>query len=327
MRHGASLDVVPRAAMQRFESRVMGSPLRLVSDAAPSAAERAWSIARRQMETAEDVLSRFRRTSELTALNASAGSGAWIPVSRPLYRMVAMAALAWRITEGRFDARVLGRLEELGEHAAVDVPWQSRPSPGISGIERCPRRWAVRIEAPLDSGGIGKGLGLRWARDAATAVVPRRSGLLIEAGGDITVAGARPGGAAWNVGIEDPAGAGEPVAVIALASGSVATSSTAIRRWHAADGRLVHHLIDPRTGEPGGDGIASVTVAHADPAWAEIWSKALFLTGVSRIGDGARRRGLAAWWVTSEGELGMTPAARSLTLWERSPSHIAAPTR
>ena len=43
--------------------------------------------------------------------------------------------------------------------------------------------------------------------------------------------------------------------------------------------REVHHLIHPRTGEPGGDGLLAVTVAAPDPAWSEIWSKTLFLAG------------------------------------------------
>ena len=93
------------------------------------------------------------------------------------------------------------------------------------------------------------------------------------------------------------------------------TSSIAINHWKTADGRDVHHLVDPRTGEPGGDGIRSVTVAYRDPAWAEIWSKTLFLEGSRRIGSRARELGVAAWWVRSDGSLEMTPAARQQTAW------------
>jgi thiamine biosynthesis lipoprotein len=79
----------------------------------------------------------------------------------------------------------------------------------------------------------------------------------------------------------------------------------------------VHHLLDPRTGEPGGDGLRAVTVAAGDPAWAEVWSKALFLDGPGRIGDEARKLGLAAWWVEADGTLRMTPGARLRTIWSR----------
>ena len=110
-------------------------------------------------------------------------------------------------------------------------------------------------------------------------------------------------------------GGTSPVAVVALHDGgAVATSSVRRLRWER-DGRVVHHLIDPRTGEPGGDGLLAVTVAGPDPAWAEVWSKALFLEGRRGIGALARARGLAAWWVAPDGTLEMTPAGRVRTAW------------
>ncbi len=58
-----------------------------------------------------------------------------------------------------------------------------------------------------------------------------------------------------------------------------------------------------------------MTVALADPAWAEVWSKVLFLGGHDTIAAEARARGLAAWWVTDDGTLEMTPAGRAMTRW------------
>lgn len=75
------------------------------------------------------------------------------------------------------------------------------------------------------------------------------------------------------------------------------------------------HLIDPRTSEPGGNGLVAVTVAARDPAWAEVWSKALFLEGHRAIAAAACARGLAAWWIIEGGALEMTRAARVRTAW------------
>jgi FAD:protein FMN transferase len=121
----------------------------------------------------------------------------------------------------------------------------------------------------------------------------------------------------WRVGIEDPFGgcSDRPLVVVRVASGGLATSSIRNRAWRTVDGRSVHHLIDPVTGEPGGAGLAAVTVGHADPAWAEIWSKALFLGGAQGIADEARSRDLAAWWIDRDGGLAMTPAARQASVW------------
>ena len=143
---------------------------------------------------------------------------------------------------------------------------------------------------------------------------PWPTGALLEAGGDLVARGAAPQPGPWLVGIEHPR-TDDEIAVVAVHGGAVCTSSIAVHAWTAADGRAVHHLVDPRTGEPGGDGLLAVTVAGPDPAWAEVWSKALFLEGARAIGPRARALGLAAWWIAADGPMEMTPAARPRTVW------------
>ncbi|MBI3748130.1 MAG: hypothetical protein HY262_04710 [Chloroflexi bacterium] len=70
-----------------------------------------------------------------------------------------------------------------------------------------------------------------------------------------------------------------------------------------------------RRGESVRQGLRSVTVAGDDPAWAEVWSKTLFLAGRGAIADLACRRALAAWWCDEDGNLEMTAAARVRTVW------------
>jgi thiamine biosynthesis lipoprotein len=169
----------------------------------------------------------------------------------------------------------------------------------------------------MDLGGIGKGITLRWA-----AARLERLGLgdfLLEAGGDIVARGVPPDADAWTVAIEDPLDRGAPLAAVVVprTGGAVATSSVRVHRWQV-DGRTVHHLLDPATGEPGETGLLAVTVAGSDPAWAEVWSKTLFLAGSVDIAGEARARGLAAWWVDTGGTLAMTPAARLRTAWVAS---------
>ena len=190
-------------------------------------------------------------------------------------------------------------------------------------MRRDPRRRWVALDRPHDLGGIGKGLALRWAADRVAGVLDRSTGFLLEAGGDIVARGSPLDQSRWSIAIEDPRLVGPPLAVLAIAGGAVCTSSIARRRWRLEDGEAVHHLIDPSTGDPGGAGLLAVTVTGSDPAWAEVWSKALFLEGRRGIGDLARGRGLAAWWVETGGELGMTPAARAMTDWTREPAPMS----
>jgi len=296
----------------------MGSPLRLTlaSGTPPANGGGLWSIVLDEFERGEAAMSRFRDTSELTALNQVAGTAAVARPSRRLRRALVSSDRAWRVTGGRFDPRVLVDLDRLGYRgAALGRPGTEAPTASRQGrvIERVGRR-AIRVAHPIDLGGIGKGLALRWA--AARIERAGARDFLVEAGGDLVARGDDPDGKSWQVGIEDPAG-GEDLAVIAVRDLAVATSSVRVNRW-VMDGRVVHHLLDPRTGEPANDGLLAVTVAGADPAWAEVWSKALYLAGRPVIAGEARSRGIAAWWITDEGALEMTPAARALTIWVAS---------
>jgi thiamine biosynthesis lipoprotein len=280
-----------------------------------------WAAVAAEMATADASLSRFCPDSDLSALNASAG--AEVAAAPRLRRMVALARRAQRVTGGRFDPRVVEILEALGEQAGVPFTGHHSVSAGDTGWLTRSGRSRLRVAGALDSGGIGKGLGLRWAAAAAFRASDRATsqspalepGFLIEAGGDLVARGGGAGDGPWRVGLEDPGGGAAPLAVIALRDGALATSSTAVRTWIAADGRRVHHLIDPRAGRPADGGLRSVTVAHADPAWAEIWSKALFVAGAAAIGPEARARGMAAWWVEDDGSLHLTPAATAMTIW------------
>lgn len=167
--------------------------------------------------------------------------------------------------------------------------------------------------AAIDLGGIGKGLAVRWAADRMAASF---EGWLIDAGGDCVCRGTGPGGGGWRIGVEDPRGGPDPLAVLELRDLACATSSVRIRRWRAG-GRPVHHLIDPRTGAPGGQGLEAVTVVADDPAEAEVLSKVLFLHGRDRISSEARRRHVSALWVTADGAVGETARFGRHVLWRR----------
>ena len=326
---------LPSVAERSFSGRALGSELRMFvrATSGPAAAgasrrattsraaeEAAWNCVLDEFAAVDAALSRFRDDSELTALNRLAGTDAVVDVSWRLRETVAIMHRAGRVTAGRFDPTVLGVLEELGELGASvfrghDVTESARSLGPVairdgSRLER-PRR--IRApERPLDTGGIGKGLALRWAGRRALGLLPARSRLLLDAGGD-----GEPG--VWQIGIEDPVAIGDPgagpIAVAELHAGAVATSSIGVRRWRAPDGTEVHHLIDPVHRAPARTGLIAVTVAANDPAWAEVWTKALFLAGRQGIRDEARGRGLAAWWIDLNGRLGMTPAARAQTTW------------
>jgi thiamine biosynthesis lipoprotein len=320
-----ALTFAPAEATATFRAMATGVTLRVL-EPGPGARE-ALDAAEAVFRRVESACTRFDPASPL--MRANACGDRWFTVPRECFLAVAEAARAHRATGGLFDPRILQTLVALGYDRSLPFAGgqvRTRGTAPAGVVPRAPdrRAWrpglddarhAVRIgPEPVDLGGIGKGLAVRWA---AQALAPAGTGHLVEAGGDCRVGGRAPDGDGWRVGVEDPAGAPEPVAVLRLRDLACATSSVRLRTWRSS-GRTVHHLIDPRTGASAAGGLRSVTVVGDDPAWAEVWSKSLLIAGRDAVARLARDHGLAALWVDDDGDLRRSPLMAPHVIWERS---------
>lgn len=290
------------------EGRSMGSPLRLTLPGTDDTqADRAWQIVTSVFRAANGALTRFDARSPLSSLNQAVGNVVVIP---PLLGKALHASWrAFRTTKGQFDPRIIGALEAAGERAGVPLP----PSPGRLRPEDrwlwldLPRRRA-RISAPIDLGGIGKGLALRWAGAALRG--GGNDDFLLQAGGDLVAGGVGPAARPWVIGIEDPRGGRRSLATVELSNAAIATSSIAVHP---------RHLIDPSLGRPAKPIWWSVTVRSRDPAWAEVLSKSGYLAG-SNIS--LRLAHTDAWWIGPDGALhGSTAGPEQMTRLEPARGH------
>jgi thiamine biosynthesis lipoprotein ApbE len=269
----------PRGATDLAGARwqALGSTVVLrVTDA--SALGQARERVQRELAAIDLACSRFRADSELSRINASAGTR--VRVSPLLMQALELAIDAARLTEGDVDPTV-GRALEL---AGYDRDWRLLTSacgePEAPAISIRPRSgWqTVELEAAssvripsgvrLDLGATAKA----WAADRAAfaAFADTTCGVLVSLGGDIATAGPAPLDG-WAIRVtddhrSDPTAAGQS---IAIRGGGLATSSTAVRRWSHA-GHTMHHVIDPRTGLPASTPWRTVSVAAADCAQANI---------------------------------------------------------
>jgi len=169
----------------------------------------------------------------------------------------------------------------------------------------------------LDFSAIAKGYAVdRVSRRLSGMGLPHH---LIEVGGELRGSGLRPGGQPWWVDLElPPAAAGQPALTttrVALHGLAVATSGD-YRRVYTHDGVRWPHTIDPRTGRPLSNGIASVSVLHAECMWADAWSTALTVLGREEGVALATAHNVAALFVQREagGRLTetLTPAMKEL---------------
>ncbi len=147
----------------------------------------------------------------------------------------------------------------------------------------------------IDVGGIAKG----WAVQRVCQNAP--SGLLISVGGNVYATGAKDSsGTAWAVGVANPNG-GDNLHVLNITSGSVVTSGS-YHRAYTVDGKLYHHIIDPKTLYPG-ELWTSVTIVCADSGLADVLSTSLFLL---EYDEGIRlleEFDAEAMWVDADGNM------------------------
>jgi thiamine biosynthesis lipoprotein len=157
----------------------------------------------------------------------------------------------------------------------------------------------------LDLGSTGKGLAADLAAKAAldAAGAPERTGVLVGLGGDIATAGRAPDGGWRILVVEDsdtPTDA--PGEVIGIDGGAIATSTTTVRRWTAADGVTLHHIVDPRTGLPADTPWRTVSVVAATCEEANGASTAAIVLGDAAV-DWLVAAGLPARLVGRDGSL------------------------
>ena len=243
------------------------------------------------LDDIESRWSRFRPESELSALNAHAGSPVF--TSADTATVVAMAIEAWRVTGGLFDPTVHDALvasgydrtfDDIGEAdpSPTSAPDQPATVPGPADIEVDERIGLVVLPpgCHLDLGGIGKGRAADLVIDQLIA--SGAAGACVDLGGDVRVAGLTVGGGDdWVIAVDDPFEPGRDLALLRLAGGAVTTSSSMKRRWSTGSG-AAHHLIDPGTGRPAESGLAAVTVVAGAAAWGEVHAKAALIAGVQR---------------------------------------------
>ena len=274
--------------MLRRSFGAMGTEIELLVDA--DHADDELDAAEAEFHRLEALLSRFREDSELSRLNRE-GS---LDAGPDLMRVLELALEACERTGGRFDPTVHDAVVAAGYDRSFELVVVDSEEPAALAA---PGRGSVRTDGSrvelgegvrIDLGGIGKG----YAAERAAEMLALAGNCLVSAGGDIATRGG-----SWPVGVETAAGR----LTLELSRGSgLATSGRDRRRWRR-DGRELHHLIDPSTGEPAETGLLRVTAVAPDSVEAEVAAKALFLAGARRAVAEADDQGIPAVLVTADG--------------------------
>ena len=289
-----TLSPAPALGTARFSALGTSASL-LVTD--PGGIDGACVLLREELDAIDRACSRFRPDSELWRVNQA--HGRTLRVSALLAEAVAVALAAADITDGDVDptcGRSLVRLGYDRDFAAArqDTSPLARPAVPAAGwqaveLDRGRREIKMPAAVMLDLGATAKALA---ADRAATRIAATLNcGVLVNLGGDLSVAG-EPPDQGWLVGIVDnygfdgaevadgPALPCPPLhdAVVAIRDGGLATSSTKVRAWSRGTARL-HHIIEPSTGMPVNSCWRTVSVAAATCVAANTASTAAVIRG------------------------------------------------
>lgn len=258
------------------------------------------ALMRTRLAELDRAASRFRPDSELMLVQAMQGGPRRI--SSLLAGAVHAALAAARGTGGLVDPTVGAALRAAGyDRDFAEVPEgpaiaAAAPAPGWAHIGFDPHRRLLDVPAgvELDLGATAKAL----IADRIARQLQQHTGhgVLVGLGGDIAVSGG-----SWDIGVAEDHASAEADQVVRVASGGVATSSTAVRRW-SAGGRPRHHIIDPATGEPAESPWRTVTVAARTCLAANTASTAAIVMG-ERAPAWLAEHGVAARLIANDGSV------------------------
>lgn len=235
----------------------------------------------------ELLLSRFNPESRLFALNAAAGE--WIDVGDELAAVLHAALGYCERTGGLFDI-TMGSVCRLWDFKRGVVPDDAAIAKALAHVD-----WRnVQVEGTqariidpqttIDLGGMAKGyiadrvIDLLKHCDATSGV--------INLGGNVACLGSKPDGSAWNVGLRAPVPSGGSLQAASFASvpvrGKSVVTSGVYERSFVRNGRVLHHILDPRTGKPAETDVLSATVVADKSLDADGYTTALIVMGAER---------------------------------------------
>ena len=232
----------------------------------------------------ELLLSRFSPQSRLFALNAAAGT--WVDVGEELAGVLRAACGYCERTGGLFDI-TMGSVCRLWDFKRGVVPDAAAVSHALAHVgwhnvqvDGCRARLADAA-ATVDLGGIAKG----YIADRVIDLL-KHSGAtsgVVNLGGNVACLGSKPDDSPWNVGLRAPVPSGGTLQAASFSGVSVrdmsVVTSGVYERAFVRNGRVLHHILDPRTGMPAATDVLSASVISRISLDGDGYTTALVIMG------------------------------------------------
>ncbi|MDO4680491.1 MAG: FAD:protein FMN transferase [Aerococcus sp.] len=242
------------------------------------------------MESIQDVFTTNKKGSDVEKINAAAGSHP-VKVTQDTINLVKRGIEIAKESGGLFDITIgaVTNLWQIGsDNARVpseDEIKQALPLVNYKDIELDEANQTVYLKKKgmrLELGGISKGY-----IGSQVATLLKKEGVtsaIANLGGNVALVGNHPTNKdGWTVGIQDPDKKRNQVVGSKLVKGDTAVVTSGIyEQYLEKDGKTYHHIIDPRTGYPLDNNVASVTVFAPSSFDGDSYSTALFMMGINQ---------------------------------------------
>jgi thiamine biosynthesis lipoprotein len=233
----------------------------------------------------EELLSTWIPTSELSRVNAAAGSEA-VKVGPETLALVKHALEIAARTDGAFNIAIGPAVELWRRSEEAGLPDQAelerlRPLLDLSAIRIDEQAGTIFLGRPgmrIDVGGIGKG----FAADRAAEVMRQAgaTGGVVALSGDIKTFGRDGKGRPFTFGIRHPRNPDGLLGKVTLEDMAISTAGD-YERYFERDGIRYHHILDPRTLQPART-CQSVTVVAQEGTIADGLDTGVFVMGPER---------------------------------------------
>lgn len=254
----------------------------------------------------ENLLSKTVPGSDVYKINHA--NGRPVTVADDTAELLSIALDISEKSGGAFDPTVLPLVELWDVNNATAAPDDAKvkaalESVGYQNILLDGNVVTVKNGAGLDLGGIAKG----FIADKLTAYL-KESGIksaIINLGGNTVLVGGKNGGD-FSVGVQKPFGKQNELCATVMLRDKTAVTSGTYQRYFEQNGRLYHHIIDPKTGYPTDNGLDAVTVVTDSSAVADGLSTACLILGLEKGKALAKTYGAELIFVDKNGKLTVT---------------------
>ncbi|MBS7527297.1 FAD:protein FMN transferase [Fusibacter paucivorans] len=261
----------------------------------------------------EKMIAKNITTSEVDAINAAAGIEP-VAVSDDLWMLIQQGLAYSALSDGKFDITIgpLVDLWGIGTDTA-HIPDQTEIDAAVAlinyhDIELDEANHSVYLKREgmkLDLGAIAKG----YIADAIKQVILNRGyeHAIINLGGNVLTVGTKPNSDYWSVGVRDPNGGQSDIVGILKLRDNAIVSSGIYERFFIEDGVRYHHILNPYTGYPEQNHLASISIVSEKSVDGDGLSTSLFVMGLDEAYAYAETRDdIEVLFITDENKIYFT---------------------